>query len=78
MVKLQFLALPDPPIAAAHSLLLLHGWGANAADLISLGSLLAPQAQTYAAEAPFPIPTLPKDGCGMTSISTMPSAAHYC
>ncbi|MDM7327371.1 MAG: dienelactone hydrolase family protein [Thermosynechococcus sp. Uc] len=56
MVKLQFLALPDPPIAAAHSLLLLHGWGANAADLISLGSLLAPQAQTYAAEAPFPHP----------------------
>lgn len=56
MVKLQFLALPDPPIAADHSLLLLHGWGANAADLISLGSLLAPQAQTYAAEAPFPHP----------------------
>ncbi|MFN4065749.1 MAG: alpha/beta hydrolase [Thermosynechococcus sp.] len=56
MVKLQFLTLPDPPIAAAHSLLLLHGWGANAADLISLGPLLAPQAQTYAAEAPFPHP----------------------
>ncbi|BCX11516.1 MAG: serine esterase [Thermosynechococcus sp.] len=56
MVTLEFLTLPDPPIATDHSLLLLHGWGANARDLISLGPLLAPQAQTYAAEAPFPHP----------------------
>ncbi|XFA72195.1 dienelactone hydrolase family protein [Thermosynechococcaceae cyanobacterium Okahandja] len=56
MAALEYRCAPDPPIAADRYLLLLHGWGANAADLLPLGSFLAPTAQTYAAEAPFPHP----------------------
>lgn len=56
MAALQYRCAPDPPKTANRTLLLLHGWGANAADLLPLGAVLAPTYQTYAAEAPFPHP----------------------
>ncbi len=53
MAALDYRCAPDPPQPADRHLLLLHGWGANAADLLPLGAYLAPTAQCYAAEAPF-------------------------
>ncbi|MCH9056164.1 dienelactone hydrolase family protein [Synechococcus sp. PCC 6716] len=56
MAALRYRCAPDPPTAADRTLLLLHGWGANAADLLPLASVLAPTYQAYAADAPFPHP----------------------
>lgn len=58
---LSFQTYPDPPLAEPLGwLILLHGWGANGSDLLSLAPLLGlTDWQIYCLEAPFPHPQVP-------------------
>ncbi len=54
-------AYPVPPhLEPTGWLVLLHGWGANALDLLSLAPILSLQGwQVYCLEAPWPHPQIP-------------------
>ncbi|MDG2991582.1 alpha/beta hydrolase [Candidatus Synechococcus calcipolaris G9] len=57
---LEVIGFPQPPQAdPPYWLILLHGWGANAADLLPLVPLLAPDGQGFTPNAPFPHPLVP-------------------
>lgn len=54
-------ALPDPPLSTPEGwLIMLHGWGANRQDLLSLAPILGLTGwQIYCLEAPLPHPQIP-------------------
>ncbi len=58
---IQPLAFPNPPLLDPQGwLVLLHGWGANAQDLLSLAPILHLENwQVYCLEAPWPHPQIP-------------------
>lgn len=57
-MTLTDLSWPNPPLAhPSGQVVFLHGWGANAADLLGLAPLLnLPQVQSWAVDAPLPHP----------------------
>ncbi|AFY60796.1 alpha/beta hydrolase [Synechococcus sp. PCC 6312] len=60
-MTLSFQAHPEPPLTTPEGwLILLHGWGANAQDLLSFAPILGLAGwQIYCLDAPFPHPQIP-------------------